>query len=605
MTKKGDNTEDVDQAGGNGLLQSASLRPRIPTNDPSDAEKKRKNKKKKRKYDRIEDAELPNSSETGVEREHKDTKGSSKDEGEKHKAKKRKKSRQIEENVIGAVADGGAENGSEHEKGMVNVTTGLKTKAENVQGEAHFLDENDAKEKTGESKQTKKSKRKTKNGVLAQFKDEALQQPVENDVADNINYGVGNGSDDTEEGRRKEKRIKRKEKRKAKLEAEVDGSVDDKERVVAIPVEPKVNWMHNSAIHKTGDGASKEPLNNEGVDKDKNKRKEKKEKKEKKEVKKRKSLRAVMTSKHANGGELFENWKDTVVPSAATTAESPIGGNANVVNDVGDLKDGGKFMQITEEDIHDSGAANEPSVQIIRLAGNELSQTGEADRPTTEEIFARASKKRKVFLHGCAAVPFPSREHVHALDDAERHKFIKTSASFCERLVHVMHKLIVSANQWMKIERKDDFIAIEEALTNDMARLKKLPLARQYVEMTLWRRILQLNQDHLQAASKIGFGKGLVHSGGPHQGLVLHLRDDPDAAFVSYREAHMSNLVERFQDSLEKMRNIEKMDSGQAHFLLRCLDAGSNLFANLKCLDKKQHERANNSLTSNDNSKGK
>lgn len=595
MVKKGDSTENADQVGEEELLQLASQRPLVSTGNPQDAGNKKKDKKKKRKRDHDGDTQPLTFSGNGTERERADKRRSSKEKREGESSKKRRKSQQIEESSTVASVNGGTENCSEHKKRTVHVGTGLKAKAGDLRGKVHSPGDGDASDEAVERKKTERGKKKTKSGTMAQSKVEAPRQLAENNVADSTNYGAEGRLDDAERGK-KEKKSKKKKKEKTKSKAEVGGSVDDDGKTDGVAVEAKENGTHVIAADKSNRGAKKRPFDEEGE------RIEKKKRKEKKEKKKKVSLEAVGTSKHTDGGELVDDRKGA---SAAATAENSVEVNVNGIHSIGDSRSDGKLTHTTKDDKGSSESDNESSSQIIRSPGDELSGKEGADRPTTEEIFKRASKKRKVFLHGYAAIPFPSREHVYALGDAERHKFIKTSASFCGRLVQIMHKLIVSANQWMKVERKDDFTAIEEALTSDMARLKKLPLARQYVEMTLWRRILQLNQDHLQAASKIGFGKGLVHSGGLHQGLVLHLRDDPDAEFVSYREAHMSNLVERFHESLEKMRNIEKMDSGQAHFLLRCLDAGSNLFGNLKCLDKKQHERANNLLTLNDNSKGK
>eukprot|EP00177_Eucheuma_denticulatum_P002890 GFKZ01005196.1.p1 GENE.GFKZ01005196.1~~GFKZ01005196.1.p1 ORF type:complete len:503 (+),score=101.45 GFKZ01005196.1:143-1651(+) len=204
------------------------------------------------------------------------------------------------------------------------------------------------------------------------------------------------------------------------------------------------------------------------------------------------------------------------------------------------------------------------------------------------QILRKASQKRNGYLHGLAAIPLLSAEQVRSMDKDGRHSYIEKSAALSHRLVHLMHNVIVKANEWVKIERSGDLVDIEEALTRDMARFSMFPIARQYVSMTLWRRIQQMTRDHLLASSKIGFGKGYADPGkGEDHGLLLHREGDPDAEFVSYKEAYMKDLVEQHQENLDTLREREQMDETRVRFLLRCLDAGSSLAANLRCLDRK------------------
>lgn len=212
--------------------------------------------------------------------------------------------------------------------------------------------------------------------------------------------------------------------------------------------------------------------------------------------------------------------------------------------------------------------------------------------PTTEEVLARLTKKRKAFLHGYATVSLPSGEQLKTLDDESRHHAVASSTGFCHRLLNLLHETIVTANRWTQSESKGDTTSVEEALTNDLIRLKKVPLAKQYIEMTLWKRVVHLNRDHLLAASRLGFGKGLaVTRTANSQGLLLHRDDDPDAEFVSYKTAHMKTIVERFSEDLEKMRKAEDMDEERVRFLLRCLESGASLFGNLKCIERKEQEQ--------------
>lgn len=535
------------------LPQSAPHNALISTNNVQDVDKRNKSKIKKRKHDQIDgaDVDFPAPSENGTGKERTEKKRSSKAKKDSKGVRKSKK-RRVEENDSAMDANGAT-------------------------GELHDLSDNVEKEKDAERRTKKKRTEKTKHSMKTQSVDSDKRKANESDVANTDNITSRGRGDSTKKGKKD-----KKDKSKNKTMTESDGQEGKKPAGSTVDAEAgKVSYEEKEQPSDT----------------------EKRKKDKKSKSKKRISdvLDVAAHSDPVNESKSVKKERGNAAAFTKAETNNHEEKHANGILNTSNVKENGKPTQRAERDESNSERCKQSSAEMSQPSQYKLTGAG---KPTTEEIFKRASKKRKVFLHGCAAIPLPSRAHVRALDDVERHKFIKTSASFCERLVYMMHNIIVSANQWMKVERKDDFIAIEDALTNDMARLKKIPLARQYVEMTLWRRILQLNRDHLQAASKVGFGKGIARSEMPQQGLVLHLRDDPDAEFVSYKEAHMTNLVDRFHESLEKMRNIENMDSGQAQFLLRCLDAGSNLFGNLKCLDKKQPEDgSNNLLTLNDNSK--
>lgn len=218
-----------------------------------------------------------------------------------------------------------------------------------------------------------------------------------------------------------------------------------------------------------------------------------------------------------------------------------------------------------------------------RKRGNDALNSG------VEEIGSKGSLPRKAFLHGYAALSLPNSEQVKMLNATDQQITISTRAALCERIMDLLHDTIVAGNQWTKSESKDDATAMEEALTNDLIRLKMVPLAKQYVEMTLWKRVERLTREQLRAASKLGFGKGSAVKGTmSSQGSLLHRDDDPDAEFVSYREAYMKTVVDRYRDDLEKMRLAEDMDVERVQFLLRCLDSGASLFANLKCMELRE-----------------
>lgn len=257
-----------------------------------------------------------------------------------------------------------------------------------------------------------------------------------------------------------------------------------------------------------------------------------------------------------------------------------------------DKKSGSKKKQrhttLSDSDNENVTKNGELNGSVITSTPGDENNTN-ANLPTVDEILKKATTKRNAFLHGHAAVPLFRPQALRSLDSKTQVSMVGASADFCERIMYLIHDTVSTAKKWMNPNADDDAVDLEESVVSDMVRLKKVPLAKQYVEMTLWRRVAELNRDHLLAASQLGFGKGFSKGDlqpPTSQGLLLHREDDPDAKFVSYRQAYMKNVVEQYSESLEKMREEESMDAYRVQFLLRCLDAGASLFGNLKCMEK-------------------
>lgn len=204
-----------------------------------------------------------------------------------------------------------------------------------------------------------------------------------------------------------------------------------------------------------------------------------------------------------------------------------------------------------------------------------------ADLPPTSE--------RCTYLHGHNAVQLPSRDVVHAMSDSQRHTYIKFVTGQCERILETIHDVLARADHQ---HLADSQPSLNEQLMADMVKLKRLPLARRYVEMTLWQRVTQFNEECLSKIESLAFGAGEIESSEKRPGILLHRSDSKDVKFNSFRDKYMKNLLDDHEEDLEKLRLTEGMDEEQVASLRRCLESSAALFANVKCLDD-EHEREN------------
>ena len=105
-----------------------------------------------------------------------------------------------------------------------------------------------------------------------------------------------------------------------------------------------------------------------------------------------------------------------------------------------------------------------------------------------------------------------------------QHEFLRKVTEQCEKLIDSIHNCLQT------FEKHTDDLGIEQQLTADMVRLKKVPLAKQYVEMTLWRRAKLFSRARLEAAEKLGYGSG-QDLGLKRSGLLMEKMKDGDPNF--------------------------------------------------------------------------
>ncbi|KAI0559159.1 hypothetical protein FGB62_166g055 [Gracilaria domingensis] len=189
---------------------------------------------------------------------------------------------------------------------------------------------------------------------------------------------------------------------------------------------------------------------------------------------------------------------------------------------------------------------------------------------------------RDAVFHGLTSLKLPLRKEVSSLPQEGQHKYIQGVTEVCEKLIQLLDETVLA------FSKNEDGLGVEEQLMSDMARLKNIPIARRYVEMTLWRRVKLFSRERLEAAEELGYGNGKKEKG---DGFLLHPSGGVDPNFVSYRDAYLKTVIERYQDELDKIRVRESLDAERVESLLQCLQSGADLFANLKCFEDKEAKR--------------
>lgn len=216
-----------------------------------------------------------------------------------------------------------------------------------------------------------------------------------------------------------------------------------------------------------------------------------------------------------------------------------------------------------------------------------------------------------VALPGVAATLLLTPSQIRGLNVEAQFSFVSKTADLCERAIRAIdagvaglsaglneaktseanftrsavasevHEHHVDENE-IYASISSQITRVEDAVLADMVKLRGQPMAREFVEMTLWRRVRNINAKVLaeieaecsQFGGKTGFVVNESHLVGD---------DAPRKSFApSLKDVYMENLTESFAEDLERLRVEERMDGDRVNFLLRCLEEGADLFASLK-----------------------
>lgn len=225
----------------------------------------------------------------------------------------------------------------------------------------------------------------------------------------------------------------------------------------------------------------------------------------------------------------------------------------------------------------DAGKVRTSKTKRIKKKEKDMQSMMKPSESPTQGLYDDGDKMEPYF-HGATCLRLPSGDFVRAQSIPEQHNYLKKVSAQSEKLISLIHDSLTA------MKKTEDDVDIEEQLASDMIRMKRVPLAKRYVEMTLWRRVRLFNEEGLSAAQSVGYGGGHIEDDVSSK-MLLHSARNSDARFVSYRDAYLKGVVERFQDDLEKIREREALDAGQVSSLLRSLEAGADLFSTLKCVD--------------------
>lgn len=215
-------------------------------------------------------------------------------------------------------------------------------------------------------------------------------------------------------------------------------------------------------------------------------------------------------------------------------------------------------------------------------------QAGEDNATETKPAANAPSAKSFPLVSGLS---LPMREDVKSMSGKDQHKFFTALGSSCEKLLRLIDEVETETSLWRDAapdmrDSEEAAMALEDTLVADMARLKNAPIARQFTEMSLWKRLKKFNEKqlaHIATLQKLdGDDDDAKKKEAPPDG-------ERKREFVSFKQAHMKHMTSTYEKDLEEIRNAESLDVVGVETLLRCLDVSTDLYA--ESLVRKQEER--------------
>lgn len=154
------------------------------------------------------------------------------------------------------------------------------------------------------------------------------------------------------------------------------------------------------------------------------------------------------------------------------------------------------------------------------------------------------------FALAAACMNLPSRAEVLALDGAGQRACFKQLGDTTHRLVRLMGDVQSACSTSGMVFEHD-----EDAMVADMAKLRAVPMARQFVEHALWRRVKRFTDgevDKINAGTKNKNGAD--------------------------KEEFRSSFAQTHAEELDSIREREQLDEGGVHKLLKCVDEAAALY---------------------------
>jgi Ribosome-assembly protein 3 len=194
-------------------------------------------------------------------------------------------------------------------------------------------------------------------------------------------------------------------------------------------------------------------------------------------------------------------------------------------------------------------------------------------------------------LRAMLGAVFPSPSEVCKLPTEVQEGFVERAAKLCEKAIYCIDAGVAQLSTSGRRESgtasaaSGRIAAVEDAVLADMVRFREVPVAREFVGMTLWRRLRNANEQAVVSVRE-ACAEIIAHC----ENDASIKRSDTEnvripRSFASFKQAHMRTMTENFAADLERLRSIEAMDGEKVQFLVRCLEAGADLAASLSTSD--------------------
>lgn len=184
-------------------------------------------------------------------------------------------------------------------------------------------------------------------------------------------------------------------------------------------------------------------------------------------------------------------------------------------------------------------------------------------------------------LPAAVSTTLPSRMAVQGMSPDAQDTFVTGVGKFREKKLRLIDVGTAALSTQRQLDDKVGGLStvtrLEDTVLADMARLRNAPVAREFVDLTAWRRLRSASDK-----ARAGIDAACSNDGRPGDEVELDenskdsLRHD---SALSFKQMHLQTMTGQFADDLANLHEVEQMDGKRVQNLLRCLEEGANLFA--------------------------
>lgn len=159
----------------------------------------------------------------------------------------------------------------------------------------------------------------------------------------------------------------------------------------------------------------------------------------------------------------------------------------------------------------------------------------------------------KNFPLAAACLNLPSRSKVLALDGGAQRACFKLLGDTTHRIIRLLGDVQSAA-------RNSTFEHDEDAMVADMAKLRaSVPMARHFVEHSLWKRVKRFSDDEMKSAGGTGAG-------------------EKKKVEIQIEREFRNRFTGQHGEELDGIREREQLDEGGVKKLLKCVDEAAALY---------------------------